>query len=156
MASKDPRDERRAQCLGPLSADDLGRPAELLPRLVARGNYSWIGIARVLFNGAVEPFGAERLRVVLGRETYYESDLAVAVAARTPILRLLSRFGALLIYAPPGRPGPAAVRPVHAHQALGGVAAATTPSALPPHRRVARDVPTKWRNLVAGLFRITE
>ena len=44
----------------------------LFPRLVARGNYSRIGIARVLFNGAGEPFGVERLGVVLEPETDYE------------------------------------------------------------------------------------
>ena len=65
----------------PLEAEGVLNPAAirgpdgalyLFPRLVARGNYSRIGIARVLFNGAGEPFGVERLGVVLEPETDYE------------------------------------------------------------------------------------
>ena len=37
----------------------------LFPRLVARGNYSRIGIARVRFNEAGDPFGVERLGIAL-------------------------------------------------------------------------------------------
>jgi predicted GH43/DUF377 family glycosyl hydrolase len=44
----------------------------LFPRLVARGNYSRIGMARVLFNGDGDPFGVERLGVALEPETEYE------------------------------------------------------------------------------------
>ncbi len=38
----------------------------LFPRLVARGNYSRIGIARVLFNEAGDPSGVERLGIAPG------------------------------------------------------------------------------------------
>src|SRR5580704_4547532 len=44
----------------------------LFPRLVARGNYSRIGIARVKFNEAGDPTGVERLGVALEPETNYE------------------------------------------------------------------------------------
>ena len=44
----------------------------LFPRLVARGNYSRIGIARVRFNGAGDPVGVERLGIALEPETDYE------------------------------------------------------------------------------------
>jgi phosphomannomutase len=44
----------------------------LFPRLVAKGNYSRIGIARVLFNDAGDPFGVERLGIALEPETEYE------------------------------------------------------------------------------------
>jgi predicted GH43/DUF377 family glycosyl hydrolase len=44
----------------------------LFPRLVARGNYSRIGIARVRFNGAGDPTGVERLGIVLEPEADYE------------------------------------------------------------------------------------
>jgi len=44
----------------------------LFPRLVARGNYSRIGIARVRFNEAGDPFGVERLGIALEPETDYE------------------------------------------------------------------------------------
>jgi predicted GH43/DUF377 family glycosyl hydrolase len=44
----------------------------LFPRLVARGNYSRIGIARVRFNEAGDPTGVERLGIALEPETDYE------------------------------------------------------------------------------------
>lgn len=45
----------------------------LFPRLVARGNYSRIGIARVRFNPAGDPIGVERLGIALEPETNYET-----------------------------------------------------------------------------------
>jgi predicted GH43/DUF377 family glycosyl hydrolase len=44
----------------------------LFPRLVARGNYSRIGIARVLFNDDGDPAGVERLGIALEPEAAYE------------------------------------------------------------------------------------
>jgi predicted GH43/DUF377 family glycosyl hydrolase len=44
----------------------------LFARLVARGNYSRIGMARVLFNGDGDPCGVERLGVALEPEAEYE------------------------------------------------------------------------------------
>jgi len=44
----------------------------LFPRLVAKGNYSRIGIARVLFNEAGDPCGVERLGIALEPEAEYE------------------------------------------------------------------------------------
>jgi predicted GH43/DUF377 family glycosyl hydrolase len=44
----------------------------LFPRLVAKGNYSRIGIARVRFNQAGDPSGVERLGVALEPEADYE------------------------------------------------------------------------------------
>ena len=44
----------------------------LFPRLVARGNYSRIGIARVRFNEAGDPAGVERLGIALEPEADYE------------------------------------------------------------------------------------
>ena len=44
----------------------------LFPRLVAQGNYSRIGIARVLFDAAGDPTGVERLGIALQPETDYE------------------------------------------------------------------------------------
>ncbi len=44
----------------------------LFPRLVARGNYSRIGIARVRFNDGGDPCGVERLGVALEPEADYE------------------------------------------------------------------------------------
>src|SRR5665213_2548319 len=44
----------------------------LFPRLVARGNYSRIGIARVNFNAVGDPDGVERLGIALEPEADYE------------------------------------------------------------------------------------
>ena len=44
----------------------------IFPRLVARGNYSRIGIARVRFNDAGDPAGLERLGIALEPEADYE------------------------------------------------------------------------------------
>ncbi len=44
----------------------------LFPRLVAKGNYSRIGIARVKFNEAGDPTGVERLGIALEPESDYE------------------------------------------------------------------------------------
>ena len=44
----------------------------LFPRMVARGNYSRVGIARVQFNEAGDPIGVERLGIALEPEADYE------------------------------------------------------------------------------------
>lgn len=44
----------------------------LFPRLVGAGNFSRIGMARVLFNKAGDPTGVERMGVVLSPEADYE------------------------------------------------------------------------------------
>ena len=65
----------------PLEAEGVLNPAAvrgpdgqlyLFPRLVARGNYSRIGIARVQFNEAGDPVGVERLGIALEPEADYE------------------------------------------------------------------------------------
>lgn len=65
----------------PLEADGVLNPAAargpdgqlyLFPRLVARGNYSRIGIARVLFDEAGCPNGVERLGIALEPTADYE------------------------------------------------------------------------------------
>jgi predicted GH43/DUF377 family glycosyl hydrolase len=44
----------------------------LFPRMVAKGNYSRIGIARVKFNSNGDPVGVERLGIALEPEAEYE------------------------------------------------------------------------------------
>jgi beta-1,2-mannobiose phosphorylase / 1,2-beta-oligomannan phosphorylase len=65
----------------PLETDGVLNPAGvrgpdghfyLFPRLVAKGNYSRIGIARVKFNEAGDPEGVERLGIALEPEAEYE------------------------------------------------------------------------------------
>jgi predicted GH43/DUF377 family glycosyl hydrolase len=58
--------------LNPGSARGPDGQLYLFPRLVARGNYSRIGIARVLFNESGDPAGVERLGIALEPEADYE------------------------------------------------------------------------------------
>jgi predicted GH43/DUF377 family glycosyl hydrolase len=58
--------------LNPAAARGPDGSLYLFPRLVAAGNYSRIGIARVLFNGEGDPTGVERLGMALEPEAEYE------------------------------------------------------------------------------------
>jgi len=58
--------------LNPAAARSPAGELFLFPRLVARGNYSRIGIARVLFDKAGDPSGVERIGIALEPETEYE------------------------------------------------------------------------------------
>lgn len=58
--------------LNPAAARGPEGELYLFPRLVAEGNYSRIGIARVLFDEAGEPQGVERLGIALEPETACE------------------------------------------------------------------------------------
>jgi predicted GH43/DUF377 family glycosyl hydrolase len=65
----------------PMEAEGVLNPAAvrgpdgelyLFPRLVAQGNFSRIGIARVKFDAAGDPYGIERLGIALEPEADYE------------------------------------------------------------------------------------
>jgi len=58
--------------LNPAAARGPDGKLYLFPRLVAKGNYSRIGIAKVLFNKDGDPSGVERLGIALEPETDYE------------------------------------------------------------------------------------
>jgi len=58
--------------LNPASVRGPDGQLYLFPRLVAKGNYSRIGIARVKFNAAGDPCGVERLGIALEPETDFE------------------------------------------------------------------------------------
>lgn len=58
--------------LNPAAARGPDGQLYLFPRLVASGNYSRIGIARVRFNEAGDPAGVERLGIALEPEADYE------------------------------------------------------------------------------------
>ena len=58
--------------LNPAAARGPDGNLYLFPRLVAAGNYSRIGIARVQFNGDGDPTGVERLGIALEPEAEYE------------------------------------------------------------------------------------
>jgi hypothetical protein len=61
--------------LNPAAARGPDGELYLFPRLVARGDYSRIGIARVRFNEAGDPAGVERLGIALEPEANYERHL---------------------------------------------------------------------------------
>ncbi len=56
----------------------------LYPRLVAEGNYSRIGRARVVFDGDGNPAGVERLGVVLEPEAAYEKNALTGGGVEDP------------------------------------------------------------------------
>ena len=58
--------------LNPASARGLDGQLYLFPRMVAHGNFSRIGIARVRFNSAGDPEGVERLGIALEPQETYE------------------------------------------------------------------------------------
>ena len=58
--------------LNPASARGRDGQLYLFPRMVAQGNYSRIGIARVIFNEVGDPVGVERLGIALEPEADYE------------------------------------------------------------------------------------
>src|SRR5580700_341615 len=66
----------------------------LFPRLVARGNYSRIGIARVKFNRAGDPCAVERLGIALEPETDYEhrSDGGGCEDSRITFVESIQRY----------------------------------------------------------------
>lgn len=58
--------------LNPAAARGPDGALYLFPRLVARSNYSRIGLARVQFNDDGDPAGVERLGIALEPEADYE------------------------------------------------------------------------------------
>jgi predicted GH43/DUF377 family glycosyl hydrolase len=69
----DPRNPQEARgVLNPAAARGPDGNLYLFPRLVAQGNYSRIGIARVKFNDAGDPVGVERLGIALEPDAAYE------------------------------------------------------------------------------------
>ena len=84
----------------------------LFPRLVAKGNYSRIGIARVKFNEDGDPAGVERLGIALEPETDYElrpdgsggcEDPRITFVRTAPALR--DDLHCVFTHRPPDRPG---------------------------------------------------
>jgi len=71
-----PGDPHEAEgVLNPAAARGPDGELYIFPRLVARGNYSRIGIARVRFNEAGDPEAVERLGIALEPETDYERGI---------------------------------------------------------------------------------
>ena len=64
----------------------------LFPRLVAHGNHSRIGIARVRFNEAGDPFGVERVGIALEPEAEYEIRADGSGGCEDPRITFVERF----------------------------------------------------------------
>ena len=79
--------------LNPAAARGPDGQLYIFPRLVARGNYSRIGIARVRFNEAGNPAGVERLASRSSRRPIMSGGQAV-VDARTLASRSSSHSSA--------------------------------------------------------------
>jgi len=80
--------------LNPAAVRGPDRELYLFPRLVAKGNYSRIGVARVRFNESGDPVGVERLGIALEPEAEYERRPMAAVVVRIPALRSWNRSNA--------------------------------------------------------------
>jgi predicted GH43/DUF377 family glycosyl hydrolase len=65
----------------------------LFPRLVARGNYSRIGIARVSFDRAGDPIGVERLGIALEPEAQYELRYGLGGGCEDPRVTFVQPIG---------------------------------------------------------------
>ena len=99
--------------LNPAAARGPDGQLYLFPRLVAKGNYSRIGIARVKFNQAGDPAGVERLGIALEPEADYErrpdgsggcEDPRVTYVE--PLQRYIMSYTAFSAARPKDRPGP--------------------------------------------------
>jgi len=111
--------------LGQIMAPEAGNPREvegvlnpgvargpdgnlyLFPRLVARGNYSRIGIARVLFNQQGDPCGVERLGIALEPEADYERQAGGGGGCEDPRITFVEPLGQyVMTYAALSSSGP--------------------------------------------------
>jgi predicted GH43/DUF377 family glycosyl hydrolase len=98
-AADDPREAWGV--LNPACARGADGELDLFPRLVAEGNYSRIGRARVLFDGA-RPAGVERLGVALAPEERWE-----AKGVEDPRITRLAELGVFaMTYTAYGPEGP--------------------------------------------------
>jgi predicted GH43/DUF377 family glycosyl hydrolase len=87
-------DEREAGgVLNPAVARGPDRELYLLPRLVAPGNYSRIGLARVRFNHQRQPVAVERLGVVLEPEAPYELNSHTGGGVEDPRITYMAERG---------------------------------------------------------------
>jgi predicted GH43/DUF377 family glycosyl hydrolase len=104
----DPRDPREVEgVLNPAVARGTDGDLYLLPRLVAAGNFSRIGLARVIFNRQQEPWGVERLGVVLEPDQPYERHGRTGGGVEDPrVTYLAARREYVMTYTAYGPLGP--------------------------------------------------
>src|SRR5436309_15477930 len=108
VMAPDPRDPREAGgVLNPAATRGPDGQLYLLPRLVAAGNYSRIGLARVLFDRRREPVGVERLGVVLQPEAPYELNAHTGGGVEDPRVTCIVERGLyVMTYTAVGEAGP--------------------------------------------------
>jgi hypothetical protein len=80
--------------LNPATARGPDGELYLFPRLVAQGNYSRIGIARVRFNEAGDPVGVERLGIALELRPIMSGAPMAAEAAKILVSRSWNHYSA--------------------------------------------------------------
>jgi predicted GH43/DUF377 family glycosyl hydrolase len=104
----DAADAREAEgVLNPAVARGPDGQLYLLPRLVAAGNYSRIGLARVRFDRRGDPAGVERLGVVLEPEAPYECNPWTGGGVEDPRVTYLAALGCyVMLYTAFGPTGP--------------------------------------------------
>jgi beta-1,2-mannobiose phosphorylase / 1,2-beta-oligomannan phosphorylase len=78
--------------LNPAAARGPDGKLYLFPRIVAKGNYSRIGIVRVKFNDAGDPSGVERLGIALEPGADYELRLDGRGGCEDPRITFVERF----------------------------------------------------------------
>jgi predicted GH43/DUF377 family glycosyl hydrolase len=79
----------------------------LFPRLVGKGNYSRIGVARVLFDSDGDPRGVERLGVALEPEEDFEKNSETGGGCEDPRVTYVEPFNAyVMTYTAFGPQGP--------------------------------------------------
>jgi predicted GH43/DUF377 family glycosyl hydrolase len=79
--------------LNPAAARGPDGQLYLFPRMVAKGNYSRIGIARVLFDSKGDPTGVERMGIALEPEADYEKRPEGAGGCEDPRITYLEPLG---------------------------------------------------------------
>jgi predicted GH43/DUF377 family glycosyl hydrolase len=93
-----PDDPREAEgVLNPALVRGRDGNLYLFARLVAAGNYSRIGISRVIFDAAGEPAGVERLGVVLEPREQYELNPWTGGGVEDPRITFLPSFDRFLM-----------------------------------------------------------
>lgn len=93
--------------LNPAAARGPDGSLYLFPRLVGKGNYSRIGIARVRFDQAGNPAGVERLGIALEPEADYERRSDGGGGCEDPRITFVERFqGYVMTYTALSSAGP--------------------------------------------------
>ncbi|MBV8084200.1 MAG: glycosidase [Chloroflexi bacterium] len=93
--------------LNPAAARGPDGHLYLFPRLVGMGNYSRIGIARVIFDGSGDPRGVERLGIALEPAENYEKNPATGGGCEDPRVSFIRPLGCyVMAYTAYGPDGP--------------------------------------------------